>query len=130
MPCQWLLLCHVTRAALRQTGAPLLVRPPLRTQAPDSMLMLVLLTWLLQGLKQQFQNMKQCSAAAVSVGNRGGCSAEVLQPCLSLLDDVDIAEQSRILCAIQQHQLYTKHCLTSKKRQMTLGDFVAPKRLK
>lgn len=60
----------------------------------------------------------------------GGCSAEVPQPCLSLLDDVDIAEQSRILCAIQQHQLYTKHCLTSKKRQMTLGDFVAPKRLK
>ena len=60
----------------------------------------------------------------------GGCSSEALQPCLSLLDDVDIAEQSRIMFAIQQHQLYTKHCLTSKKRQMTLGDFVAPKRLK
>ena len=60
----------------------------------------------------------------------GICSAETLKPCLSLLDDVDIAEQSRILGAIQQHQLYTKHCLTSKKRQMTLGDFVAPKRLK
>lgn len=53
-----------------------------------------------------------------------------LQPCLSLLDDVDIAEQSRILCAIQQHQMDTKRCLTSKKRQMTLGSFVAPKRLK
>lgn len=52
------------------------------------------------------------------------------QPCVSLLDDVDIAEQSQILCAIQQHQLYTKRCLTSKKRQMTLGGFVAPKRLK
>ena len=60
----------------------------------------------------------------------GSCPATGLQPCLSLLDDVDIAEQSRILCAIQQHQLYTKHCLTSKKRQMTLGNFVAPKRLK
>ena len=60
----------------------------------------------------------------------GSCTATVLQPCLSLLDDVDIAEQSRILCAIQQHQLYTQHCLTSKKRQMTLGKFVAPKRLK
>ena len=60
----------------------------------------------------------------------GSCLAKVLQPCLSLLDDVDIAEQSRLLCAIQQHRLYAKHCLTSKKRQMTLGDFVAPKRLK
>lgn len=71
--------------------------------------------------------------AVLSRGHRkqpGGFSAEVQQPCLSLLDDVDIAEQSRILCAIQQHHLYTKHCLTSKKRQMTLGDFVAPKRLK
>lgn len=53
-----------------------------------------------------------------------------LPPCVSLLDDIDIAEQSKILCAIQQHQLYTKRCLTSKKRQMTLGGFVAPKRLK
>ena len=64
----------------------------------------------------------------------GSCSAKVLQPCpaLSLLDDIDIAEQSRLLSAIQQHRLYAKHCLTSKKRQMTLGDFAAPigKRLK
>lgn len=49
---------------------------------------------------------------------------------LSLLDGVDIIEQSRILCQIQQQHLYAKHCLTSKKRQLTLGCFVAPKRLK
>ena len=49
---------------------------------------------------------------------------------LTLLNDVDIAEQSRILHEIQQQQLYSKQCLTSKKRQMTLGAFVAPKRLK
>lgn len=51
----------------------------------------------------------------------------------SLLDDVDVAEQSRILCAIhhdQRQQVYAKQCLTSKKRQMTLGAFVAPKRVK
>lgn len=52
------------------------------------------------------------------------------QHCSSLLDSVDVAEQSRILCQIQQQHLYTKQCLTSKKRQMTLGCFVAPKRLK
>ena len=52
------------------------------------------------------------------------------QSTLSLLDSVDVAEQSRILCAIQDQQLYLKQCLTSKKRQMTLGAFVAPKRVK
>ncbi|DBA94095.1 TPA: DNA cross-link repair 1A protein [Trebouxia sp. C0004] len=48
----------------------------------------------------------------------------------SLLDGVDIAEQSRILCQIQQQQLYARQCQTTKKRQMTLGCFVAPKRLR
>ncbi len=52
------------------------------------------------------------------------------QHSLSLLDDVDIAEQSRILCQIQEQRLYAKQCLTTKKRQMTLGCFVAPKRLR
>lgn len=49
---------------------------------------------------------------------------------LSLLDGVDIAEQSRILCQIQEQRLYARQCLTTKKRQMTLGCFVAPKRLR
>ena len=48
----------------------------------------------------------------------------------SVLDNVDVAEQSRILCTIQQQQMSAKHCLTRKKRQMTLGAFVAPKRVK
>ena len=52
------------------------------------------------------------------------------QHSLSLLDDIDIAEQSRILCQIQQQRLYARQCLSTKKRQMTLGCFVAPKRLK
>lgn len=57
-------------------------------------------------------------------------SAAQAQHSLSLLDDVDIAEQSRILCQIQEQRLYARQCLTTKKRQMTLGCFVAPKRLR
>lgn len=54
----------------------------------------------------------------------------VLQSCLLLLDTVDVFEQSRILCAIRQHHLYTRHCLNTVKHQMTLGGLVAPKCLK
>lgn len=67
-----------------------------------------------------------CSQAAAAVSQ----PVSQTQHNLSLLDGVDIIEQSRILCQIQQQHLYAKHCLTSKKRQLTLGCFVAPKRLK
>ena len=67
-----------------------------------------------------------CSDSAYAVSQ----SAAQAQHSLSLLDDVDIAEQSRILCQIQEQRLYARQCLTTKKRQMTLGCFVAPKRSK
>ncbi|DBA71749.1 TPA: hypothetical protein ACH3X2_011021 [Trebouxia sp. C0005] len=67
-----------------------------------------------------------CSGSADAVSK----SAAQTQHTLSLLDGVDIAEQSRILCQIQQQQLYARQCLTTKKRQMTLGCFVASKRLR
>ena len=78
-------------------------------------------------------------ARLAACGAEAGCRPEAActgsvavlqgQPNMSLLDGVDIEEHSRILCQIQQ-QLYTKQCLTSKKRQMTLGCFVGHKRLK
>lgn len=67
-----------------------------------------------------------CSESAEAVSQ----SAAQARHSLSLLDGVDIAEQSRILCQIQQQRLYARQCLTTKKRQMTLGCFVAPKRLR
>ncbi len=67
-----------------------------------------------------------CSDSADAVSQ----SAAQAQHSLALLDDVDVAEQSRILCQIQQQRLYARQCLTTKKRQMTLGCFVAPKRLR
>ena len=49
---------------------------------------------------------------------------------LCQLDDVDVAEQARILSQIQQQNLCARQYLSSKKRQATLGCFVAAKRVK
>lgn len=46
------------------------------------------------------------------------------------LDAVDVAEQARILSQIQQQNLCARQYLSSKKRQATLGCFVAAKRVK
>lgn len=45
-----------------------------------------------------------------------------------LLDSIDVAEQTRILSQIQQEALHARQCPPTKKRQLTLGCFVAPKR--
>lgn len=74
----------------------------------------------------RLDKVESCSESADAVSQ----SAAQAPHSLSLLDGVDIAEQSRILCQIQQQHLYTRHCLTTKKRQMTLGCFIAPKRLR
>lgn len=47
-----------------------------------------------------------------------------------LLDDIDVAEQTRILSQIHQEALHARQCLPTKKRQLTLGCFVGPKRVK
>ena len=47
-----------------------------------------------------------------------------------LLDDIDVAEQTRILSQIHQEALHARQCLPTKKRQLTLGNFVGPKRVK
>lgn len=47
-----------------------------------------------------------------------------------MLDSIDVAEQIRIFSHIQQETLHARHCLPTKKRQLTLGSFVVPKRVK
>lgn len=47
-----------------------------------------------------------------------------------VMDSIDIAEQTRILSHIQQEALHARQCLPTKKRQLTLGCFVVPKRVK
>lgn len=47
-----------------------------------------------------------------------------------MLDSIDVAEQMRIFSHIQQETLHARHCLPTKKRQLTLGSFVVPKRVK
>ncbi len=78
------------------------------------------------GTMHRLDKVDSCSDSAEAVSQ----SAAQAQHSLSLLEGVDVAEQSRILCQIQEQRLYAKQCLTTKKRQMTLGCFVAPKRLR
>ena len=69
-----------------------------------------------------------CTAASGLVTTSNG--SVPLEQTLCLLGDVDVAEQQRILCQIEQQNQCVKQYLSSKKRQMTLGCFVAAKRVK
>lgn len=66
---------------------------------------------------------------------QGACGCEIVNGqqdnvYVSLLDQVDVAEQTRILTQIQHEALRSRQCLPTKKRQLTLGGFVASKRVK